>query len=107
MPTKRTRAVRETIVNPTRLRKKDHFLRARHLCAVAALTGLPFFGKTLVKASNKATVRLAPSVKNYICKSCNAVLVPGENCVVRVYKGVAVMHCKCGCSNKMPKVLTY
>ena len=103
----RPRAERETVLDPARLRKREHFLRARHLYAVAALTGLPFFGRALVRASNKATIRLAPSIKNYICGRCHAVLVPGRNCAVRVYKGTAVMHCGCGCPNKMPRVLTY
>ena len=103
----RTRAARETLLDPARLRKRDHFLRARHLYALAALTGLPFFGNTLIRASNKATIRLAPSIKNFICKACRTVLVPGENCVARVHKGVTNMRCRCGHSTRMPKVLTY
>jgi len=42
-------------------------------------------------------VRLPKEIKNYICKKCKSVLIPGYNATVRVtHKGYVVIKCECG-----------
>eukprot|EP00766_Chilomastix_caulleryi_P000918 gnl/Chilomastix_caulleri/1895.p1 GENE.gnl/Chilomastix_caulleri/1895~~gnl/Chilomastix_caulleri/1895.p1 ORF type:complete len:82 (+),score=11.50 gnl/Chilomastix_caulleri/1895:5-250(+) len=60
---KRQKPSVELLTDPPRMKKRDHFLRANHLLAIAAVTGQQFFTTTMVKSSNKATIRLSPSIK--------------------------------------------
>ena len=57
------------------------------------------------KIAMAAKINLPPSIKRQICKSCNALLVPGDNCRVRIKQKrephVVITCLSCGCETRI------
>lgn len=50
---------------------------------------------------NRTRTRLTREEKKQFCKSCNAYLLPGKNCTIRVKNAMLLYHCKdCGATRK-------
>ncbi|KAF8345514.1 RNAse P Rpr2/Rpp21/SNM1 subunit domain-containing protein [Amanita rubescens] len=63
---------------------------------------------TMTMIGKRATVKMDPSIKRTLCKSCKSVLVPGMSVIVRVkrsssHKHALVLKCvKCGYAKRVP-----
>jgi ribonuclease P protein subunit RPR2 len=60
---------------------------------------------TARKIAMAAKIRLPTTYKRQICKNCNMLLVPGENCRVRIKQKreshIVITCLKCGCKTRM------
>ncbi|KAF8623285.1 hypothetical protein AX15_006433, partial [Amanita polypyramis BW_CC] len=63
---------------------------------------------TIIMVGKRATVKMDPSIKRTLCKSCKSVLVPGAIVIIRIkrsssHKYALVPKCmKCGYARRMP-----
>lgn len=61
---------------------------------------------TARKIAMAAKIPLLPVHKRQICKSCNVLLVPGDNCRVRIRQKreshVVITCLSCGCKTRIP-----
>lgn len=49
------------------------------------------------RISTHYKIRLPRDIKNRICKNCNAFLIPGKTCSVRILNGSCIIYkCSCG-----------
>ena len=69
------------------------------------LAGSEILAKRYISLAKKISahykVKIPKEMKTRICKSCNAVLIPGVNCRVRITKGpLSIYICNCGSEKK-------
>ncbi|XP_065826294.1 ribonuclease P protein subunit p21-like [Oscarella lobularis] len=88
------------------IQKRETYQRMNYLCQASHLVFLfsptlsRFYAETMKKTAKKLVLRMHPRVKKLICKSCNALLVPGVTSKTRIRgkreKHIVVTCLQCG-----------
>jgi len=94
---------RKKVRYSAKLRRKENALEAQtHLSSVISNYSMPKVlrksaARHLLKTSTKNRLPLPPSHRHWICRGCSELLIPGDNCRIRIREGQRTITClMCG-----------